>query len=116
MKKFVLFTLFLIYINTICFDCFAANNSLKGFKQISHFDEQEKILYFNNDVRILINVPSAPKIDSSLPVNLVLYALPNGNTIEQTKGKLLEYGDDWHFDIQHIAAQSRYVRKKNEYS
>ena len=32
--------------------------------------------------------------------------------------KILRVGDDWHFDIQHIAAQTRYVRKldkKNNY-
>ncbi|HEX6845662.1 MAG TPA: hypothetical protein VF144_01730 [Chitinophagaceae bacterium] len=49
---------------------------------------------------------------------LVLFALPNGNSIEWTKGKKMKPGDDWHFDIQHIAAQTRFVRdldKKNNY-
>jgi hypothetical protein len=41
---------------------------------------------------------------------LVFYALPNGNTIEQTFGKNLKEGDDWHFNIQHIGAQSRFLR------
>ena len=44
------------------------------------------------------------------PVLLVFYALPNGNTIEQTIGKQLQPGDDWHFDIQHIGAQTRWLR------
>lgn len=44
-------------------------------------------------------------------VLLVLYALPNGNTIEQTFGKRLREGDDWHYDIQHIGAQTRFIRK-----
>ena len=43
---------------------------------------------------------------------LVLYALPNGNTIEQTIGKAKRPGDDWHFDIQHIGAQVRFLREK----
>ena len=49
---------------------------------------------------------------------LVLFTLPNGNSIEWTKGKKMKPGDDWHFDIQHIAAQTRFVRKldkKNNY-
>ena len=41
---------------------------------------------------------------------LVFYALPNGNTIEQTIGKAIKPGDDWHFDIQHIGAQTRFLR------
>jgi poly(3-hydroxybutyrate) depolymerase len=42
---------------------------------------------------------------------LIFYALPNGNTIEQTIGKQLLPGDDWHFDIQHIGAQTRFLRE-----
>jgi hypothetical protein len=42
---------------------------------------------------------------------LIFYTLPNGNSIEWTRGKKMEAGDDWHFDIQHIAAQTRYLRK-----
>jgi hypothetical protein len=41
---------------------------------------------------------------------LVLYALPNGNTIAWTVGKLPEPGDDWHYGIQHIGAQTRLLR------
>ena len=47
---------------------------------------------------------------------LICYALPNGNSTEQTMGKKLQPGDDWHFDIQHIKAQTAFIRaalKKN---
>jgi hypothetical protein len=27
-------------------------------------------------------------------------------------GKLLKEGDDWHYDIQHIKAQTKFVRNK----
>ncbi len=57
-------------------------------------------------VRVLINRPAVLKSK----VRLVLYALPNGNTIEQTFGSRMGAGKDWHFDIQHIAAQTRYLR------
>ena len=42
---------------------------------------------------------------------LVIYALPNGNSTAQTMGKLMAPGDDWHFDIQHIRAQTNFLRK-----
>jgi hypothetical protein len=40
------------------------------------------------------------------------YALPNGNTTSQTFGKRVQPGDDWHFDIQHIGAQTQFIRKE----
>ena len=44
------------------------------------------------------------------PVRLIFYTLPNGNSTEWTFGKRMEQGDDWHFDIQHIGAQTRFLR------
>ena len=44
------------------------------------------------------------------PVRLIFYALPNGNSTEWTFGKRMGQGDDWHFDIQHIGAQTRFLR------
>jgi hypothetical protein len=43
---------------------------------------------------------------------LILFALPNGNTTAQTMGKKMQEGDDWHFDIQHIRAQTKFIREK----
>ena len=43
---------------------------------------------------------------------LVFYALPNGNTTAQTMGKRMQPGDDWHYDIQHIRAQTDFVRRQ----
>jgi hypothetical protein len=43
-------------------------------------------------------------------VLLIYYALPNGSTIEQTVGKKLKEGDDPLFDVQHIGAQTRFLR------
>jgi hypothetical protein len=42
----------------------------------------------------------------------VFYALPNGNTTAQTVGRSLQPGDDWHFDIQHIGGQTRFLRER----
>jgi len=66
------------------------------------------------DVRIAIRAPSPDAFDSAKPVRLVFYALPNGNTIEQTWGRryVADAGIDWHYDIQHIAAQTRWLRSR----
>ncbi len=59
-----------------------------------------------------INLPdSLQYLKTSKKLLLIFYALPNGNSIEWTMGKTMAPGDDWHFDIQHIAAQTRYIRK-----
>lgn len=52
------------------------------------------------------------RLDLGARVDLILYALPNGNTTAQTMGRRLAAGDDWHFDIQHIAAQTRALRER----
>jgi len=109
--KNIIYIISFIFLIFSC-DYYSAKTHLKDFSDIPDFDEQEQLIQLYNNVRILINAPSASKFNKSLPVNLVFYALPNGNTIEQTKGKLLNEGDDWHFDIQHIAAQTRFIRKK----
>lgn len=59
-------------------------------------------------MRAVINRPVATVPGE--PVQLVIYAVPAGNTIEQTLGRRLRADDDWHFDIQHIAAQTRWLR------
>lgn len=72
------------------------------------FHERLETLQFDPGVRVVIDAPE--KLDTDKLTRLVLYALPNGNTIEQTIGKKLKPGDDWHFDIQHIGAQMRWLR------
>lgn len=63
--------------------------------------------------RVVVNSPVPKLINPKLPTTIVFYALPNGNTIEQTAGKIMESNDDWHFDIQHIAAQTRFIREND---
>lgn len=62
----------------------------------------------SNGMIIRINEPET--LQTGKPTQLIFFALPNGNSIEWTMGKKMEAGDDWHYDIQHIAAQTRYVR------
>ncbi|GHN02130.1 hypothetical protein WSM22_36190 [Cytophagales bacterium WSM2-2] len=83
---------------------------LPGFKPANMFQEQQLVIEdAPPDTRILINAPSTG-LEKNKPLLLILYALPNGNTIEQTFGKTMKPGDDWHYDIQHIGAQTRFLR------
>ena len=85
---------------------------LPGFATSPYFDEQICMFNYEPEVKILINAPSADIFDRNKPTEIVLFALPNGNTIEQSVGKQLNPGDDWHYDIQHIGAQTRFLRKQ----
>ncbi len=87
-----------------------AQVALSGFSRSQYFDEQVKTFTFNPGVRIHIIAPPVAQFNPTLPTALTFFALPNGNTIEQTIGKKLRPGDDWHFDIQHIGAQTRFLR------
>lgn len=49
-------------------------------------------------------------LQSGRPAALVVYATPNGNTAEMTLGRTMQEGLDWHYDIQHIAAQHRMLQ------
>jgi hypothetical protein len=63
-------------------------------------------------VKIHVNAPPRDDFAPDKPVLLIFYALPNGNTTGQTIGRQLSPGDDWHFDIQHIGAQTRFLRER----
>lgn len=62
------------------------------------------------DIKITIDRPADFKKNN--PAIITFFALPNGNTTEQTMGKKMEAGDDWHFDIQHIRAQTKFIRQQ----
>lgn len=73
-------------------------------------DERNVYFHFQPNTRTMINFPAV--IDVHKPTQLIIYALPNGNSIEMTAGKKFNKGMDWHFDIQHIAAQTRFIRRE----
>jgi hypothetical protein len=82
---------------------------LPGFHSSPWFGEQVREQWIEADVRILVN--AAGDFDASRPTRLIIYATPNGNTIEQTLGCGPAPGRDWHFEIQHVAAQVRRLRE-----
>ena len=86
---------------------------LAGFVVSPYFDEQICLFNYEPEIRIFINAPPVELFDPNKPTEIVLFALPNGNTIEQTIGKNLNTGDDWHYDIQHIGAQARFLRNQS---
>ena len=79
-----------------------ANNS--GFSQppLNIIDS----IFIHGDVKVTIDRP----LELRKKLIVTFFALPNGNSTEQTMGKKMETGDDWHFDIQHIRAQTEFIR------
>lgn len=69
--------------------------------------------FFPAGVRAVLNRPAS--LSPTEPVTLLIYAVPAGNTIEQTLGRQLRgRDDDWHFAIQHVAAQVRWLRRHGQ--
>lgn len=69
-------------------------------------------IQFSFDVRTVITLPRATiRQEASDPPILVYFALPNGNTIEQTMGRIPPSEQEWRYGIQHIDAQTRWLRK-----
>ncbi len=79
------------------------------------FGQVESEIQLNNPQNktvIRVNLPDdITHISTKKKTLLIFFALPNGNSIEWTMGKQLQPGDDWHYDIQHIAAQTRWLRQ-----
>ena len=93
---------------------FVANSSaqptkLPGFSISPFFNEQLLTFKYPSDVTIHINAPDT--MLNNRHTDLILYALPNGNSIDWTIGKEAGPGDDWHYEIQHIGAQTRFLRQ-----
>lgn len=88
------------FIGILSFIFFSSPAVAQTIQQFSMYD----------DVKITIDIPG--NYSALQKTIIVLYALPNGNTTEQTMGKKIKKGDDWHFNIQHIKAQTAFVRKE----
>jgi hypothetical protein len=73
--------------------------------------EQVREIQFAEGSRAILVAPNDDNFDPKRPTVLIIFATPNGNTAEQTLGCQLTDGLDWHFDIQHVAAQWRLFQK-----
>ncbi|NQV42823.1 MAG: hypothetical protein HQ506_10750 [Candidatus Marinimicrobia bacterium] len=67
--------------------------------------------YLMDSIRVVLDDPYPPEGIFDSPRNLILYALPNGNSIEWSMGKQKNETDDWHFNIQYIDAQIKWLRQ-----
>src|SRR5829696_4180316 len=83
-------------------------SALPGSRESAWFDERVREEWVAEGVRAVAIAPAA--FDPKKPTRLVVYATPNGNTIEHTLGCATAAGLDWHYDIQHVAAQARALR------
>jgi hypothetical protein len=74
------------------------------------FDEYSFTTTIEPQVRIHISAPASTVGKPLRGTRLIVFALPNGNTVEQTLGCEMKEGLDWHYDIQHVAAQVRLLQ------
>jgi hypothetical protein len=81
-----------------------------GFHETNSFNERIASFTMDPEITVQINAPANNSIAASNNVLLVFYALPNGNSIEQTVGRATNSSGDWRYDIQHIGAQTRFAR------
>ncbi len=72
--------------------------------------EQTRVVTFDPGVTATIVAPAT--LDPSQRVDLILYALPNGNSTAETMGRAPADSAGWRYDIQHIAAQTRALRER----
>ena len=86
-----------------------ASDLMPGFTRSPNWNEQVREAKTREGIRYLVNAPEA--VHSGWPTSVIFYTTPNGNTIEQTLGCQTSPGMDWHYDIQHIAAQIRLLRQ-----
>ena len=72
--------------------------------------ERVRVLELYPGVTATMVAPAA--LDLTKRVDLILYALPNGNTTAETIGRRLSQDIGWRYDIQHIGAQTRALRSR----
>jgi hypothetical protein len=80
------------------------------FQDGGMFHERKATLGIGNEVKITVIAPTEG-LAQSKQLLLIYYGVPNGNTADQTIGKKLTPGEDWRYDIQHIGAQTRFLRE-----
>ena len=72
----------------------------------------ERVVVMRPAAGVTATLVAPTRLDASQRIDLILYALPNGNTTAETMGRRLAEGVTWRYDIQHIAAQTRALRER----
>lgn len=81
---------------------------LRDFVTAPEFNEQIRWSRLESGVRVFVSTPTEWRTARR---ELIIYATPNGSTIEQTLGCAARKDQDWRYDIQHVAAQTRRYRE-----
>jgi hypothetical protein len=97
--------------SAFCNLAMAEETNQRDWQRVDGFDELGFTAAADPDVRFHVNAPLDDNGQPAHATRLVIFALPNGNTIEQTLGCKLTDSLDWHYDIQHVAAQIRLLRR-----
>jgi hypothetical protein len=87
-----------------------AEDDVHPWTRSTHFEEASFTKTIDHEIRIHVNAPVGDNGKPADATRLIVFALPNGNTLEQTLGCQMKPGLHWRYDIQHIAAQVRLVR------
>jgi hypothetical protein len=87
-----------------------SNDEPPKWTRSPQFEETSRTQTIDGHIRLHVNAPIDAKGQPARATRLIVYTLPAGNTIEQTLGCRTRKGLDWHYDIQHVAAQLRLVR------
>lgn len=74
----------------------------------SYSANRTQILRPHSDVKLVIQRPIETNSEGRFAV--VVYALPNGNTIEQTIGRKSLTPEEWRFSIQNVGPQIEWLR------
>ncbi len=87
-----------------------AEHEQQDWIKSKQFSEASFTTTVDPKIRIHVNAPLDANGNPERATRLIVFALPNGNTLEQTLGCQMKPGLDWHYDIQHVAAQVRLLR------
>ncbi|MEO5588021.1 MAG: hypothetical protein ABIS03_00440, partial [Gemmatimonadaceae bacterium] len=60
----------------------------------------------------MATIVAPARLDTRQHVDLIIYALPNGNSTAETIGQVSGDSAGWRYDIQHVGAQTRALRAK----
>src|SRR5690349_17696084 len=89
---------FVVFLLAPCDAC--AKDASRPWQRSPWFEEQSFTTTIEPNVRIHVNAPLDEASKPAKASRLIVFALPNGNTLEQTLGCKMREGLDWHYDIQ----------------
>ena len=91
----------------------AAVEVLRGYPSFVRGATNEAVeVVSDDDGRRYTNVPLPfDPASHERPREVLVYATPNGNTLEQTLGRARHEDESFRYDIQHVLAQTRLYRK-----